>query len=281
MQFQSTLPVGGATASSPTDPLILIVSIHAPRGGSDPGGGCYEQSYDRFNPRSPWGERRQTLITISNLARFNLRSPWGERHPRVQFVEGATWFQSTLPVGGATPSHSTCRPRQSVSIHAPRGGSDFSPRFRPIFSRWFQSTLPVGGATLLVMVWALSARCFNPRSPWGERLASTLTWGRSEWFQSTLPVGGATVRGSDGGGSHGVSIHAPRGGSDRTAPAPTGLCHSFNPRSPWGERPRDCTFCTRPGSFNPRSPWGERLSIPIVECPSFAVSIHAPRGGSD
>ena len=56
----------------------------------------------------------------------------------------------------------------------------------------FQSTLPVGGATGSGSGGFSRRRDFNPRSPWGERLAR----GRLE-----RP-------------SVGISIHAPRGGSD-------------------------------------------------------------------
>ena len=35
-------------------------------------------------------------------------------------------FQSTLPVGGATSRLQTKSAQESISIHAPRGGSDFS-----------------------------------------------------------------------------------------------------------------------------------------------------------
>ena len=82
--------------------LIDSVSIHAPRGGSDHSGNQPKLPGNRFNPRSPWGER----LFVPN---------------RLTWVH---WFQSTLPVGGATA------PRRGnvliilVSIHAPRGGSD-------------------------------------------------------------------------------------------------------------------------------------------------------------
>ena len=55
---------------------------------------------------------------------------------------------------------------------------------------------------------------FNPRSPWGERQS---LWTRSptdDAFQSTLPVGGATGGYSRRYRGSGISIHAPRGGSD-------------------------------------------------------------------
>ena len=123
---------------------------------------------------------------------------------------------------------------------------------------------------------------FNPRSPWGERPKNRVIEIECKKFQSTLPVGGATVNARVVANSFGISIHAPRGGSDSlTWPLFSGLTN-FNPRSPWGER-RRLMLCpaqtsqfqstlpvggatvpiligTHQGEdFNPRSPWGERL----------------------
>ena len=77
-------------------------------------------------------------------------------------------FQSTLPVGGATYGSITQAEAVTISIHAPRGGSDvevyrnairgvdFNPR-----SPWGERRLPRKRPYLLLN--------FNPRSPWGER----------------------------------------------------------------------------------------------------------------
>ena len=35
-------------------------------------------------------------------------------------------FQSTLPVGGATACTNHCQQKKKISIHAPRGGSDYA-----------------------------------------------------------------------------------------------------------------------------------------------------------
>ena len=105
-----------------------IISIHAPRAGSDDHMRCNGTIPTNFNPRSPCGERR-----------VNLPQPF----------TAAIQFQSTLPVRGATFSvdcsantsgnfnpRSPCGERQSatalslstrgISIHAPRAGSDKS-----------------------------------------------------------------------------------------------------------------------------------------------------------
>ena len=100
--FQSTLPVGGATAHRRRRLSCRVISIHAPRGGSDASLSTTSTSRRHFNPRSPWGERQKN----------------GKLFPERQR------FQSTLPVGGATRLPILGRDYNTISIHAPRGGSD-------------------------------------------------------------------------------------------------------------------------------------------------------------
>ena len=78
---------------------------------------------------------------------FNPRSPWGERQKLVKLIPGRSVFQSTLPVGGATENTQSAWAPTTISIHAPRGGSDYllGQSLQQVII--FQSTLPVGGAT--------------------------------------------------------------------------------------------------------------------------------------
>ena len=100
-----------------------------------------------------------------------------------------------------------------------------------------------------------------------------------------------------------ISIHAPRTGSDSTICARRRARKNFNPRSPHGERPAHTTSISGLNDFNPRSPHGERhvslqpsgnphlfqSTLPArgatTTVPEFdfaiAISIHAPRTGSD
>ena len=55
---------------------------------------------------------------------------------------------------------------------------------------------------------------FNPRSPCGERLGDLVIKQDGAIFQSTLPVRGATRRHALYSVFGGISIHAPRAGSD-------------------------------------------------------------------
>ena len=142
-------PLCGSDPMQPEGPLAKVISIHAPRVGSDPPGmGTLETVHGHFNPRSPCGERQDGTPKLPKRRAF----------------------QSTLPVWGATASGSASPGAADISIHAPRVGSDrgqieqpgrghyFNPRspcgerpsaFMPIAWRnaLFQSTLPVWGAT--------------------------------------------------------------------------------------------------------------------------------------
>ena len=63
-QFQSTLPVGGATSRAGNGSRYEKISIHAPRGGSDSMSAPSGQTRRHFNPRSPWGERQQRCTIL-------------------------------------------------------------------------------------------------------------------------------------------------------------------------------------------------------------------------
>ena len=145
------------------------ISIHAPRAGSDLFQRMEKGSYLYFNPRSPCGERHSVLQTLLTTA----------------------LFQSTLPVRGATLLLTVEVQKNSISIHAPRAGSDVS-CYAVLFNRID----------------------FNPRSPCGERPKIYNRISRKERFQSTLPVRGATAYSEGYTDGSNISIHAPRAGSD-------------------------------------------------------------------
>ncbi len=123
--FQSTLPARGAT---PPDTIIIAqgiyISIHAPRTGSDIRNRAVNRMVADFNPRSPHGERPDNQRWQEDVRYFNPRSPHGERLRTVAIPSGHFLFQSTLPARGATKrTIFKCR-TLSISIHAPRTGSD-------------------------------------------------------------------------------------------------------------------------------------------------------------
>ena len=59
-----------------------------------------------FNPRSPSGERPNLLALILDILNFNPRSPSGERRTQYIIRSQSYWFQSTLSKRRATTTRS-------------------------------------------------------------------------------------------------------------------------------------------------------------------------------
>ena len=171
----------------------------------------------------------------------------------------------------------------TISIHAPRVGSDGAKTQAGALANLFQSTLPVWGATPTGQVIHISFCYFNPRSPCGERPYKTANFDAIMQFQSTLPVWGATpedfYRVAE---LQNISIHAPRVGSDWTY-IRLSLCVSlFQSTLPvWGATSISMAFFPGMVYFNPRSPCGERPFFRSYCIGHSHISIHAPRVGSD
>ena len=124
-----------------------LISIHAPRMGSDRFGRRHRPVGGHFNPRSPDGERQNRKRRSNQMKDFNPRSPDGERHglpcgevasrfisihtPRMgSDLWTSTWrcpsnhFNPRSPDGERpSPQYRSFRPA-AISIHAPRMGSD-------------------------------------------------------------------------------------------------------------------------------------------------------------
>ena len=107
IRFQSTLPVGGATEEWQEEVNQSIISIHAPRGGSDEVAAAYPRACSLISIHAPrGGSDTQKAAAAGARPNFNPRSPWGERHYSAPTLTAQGIFQSTLPVGGAT----VCKP---------------------------------------------------------------------------------------------------------------------------------------------------------------------------
>ncbi len=146
-RFQSTLPVWGATERFSVLFHLFVISIHAPRVGSDSSTPCNPVITMLFQSTLPvWG------ATVWGSFFFG-----GENisihAPRV----GSDWLPGdTSPPQGDFNPRSPCGERQRERLS-----------FRFVYG--FQSTLPVWGATCLDAKCAGVGVHFNPRSPCGER----------------------------------------------------------------------------------------------------------------
>ena len=125
---------------------------------------------------------------------------------------------------------------------------------------------------------------FYPRSPRGERPRLLLCLRACVHISIHAPR-----EGSDDGrrvgcrGYHDISIHAPREGSDQRSAASSPAPMYFYPRSPRGERRLDGPQSTQKVvEFLSTLPArGATLPFSLGARTSKAISIHAPREGSD
>ena len=146
-----------------------------------------------FNPRSPHGERRNNGgLYCFFCTDFNPRSPHGERRLSTEIMHGD----------------------KTISIHAPRTGSDEGALKPGSLVKQFQSTLPARGATSTVSATAHASTHFNPRSPHGERPVHRCRFLPQIHFNPRSPHGERLIPESHERRIKNISIHAPRTGSD-------------------------------------------------------------------
>ena len=169
-KFQSTLPVWGATETSSTGKATNMISIHAPRVGSDQHrmSRYYQSAISIHAPRVGSDVSLSSLsilalvisihaprvgsdllsnVEVLKLQNFNPRSPCGERHGETLKVFHTWYFNPRSPCGERLCAEVGC-----VECYR------------------FQSTLPVWGATRCCDRFSPACDHFNPRSPCGERL---------------------------------------------------------------------------------------------------------------
>ena len=258
VEFQSTLPMRGATPrymSTSTKPLI---SIHTPHAGSD---FSFSRLYltSRISIHTPHaGSDIIKLYLVFNYLRFQSTLPMRGATGSSGRCKGLSVFQSTLPMRGATQ---ICCPLWTdfpISIHTPHAGSDDSLLVLSTVALLFQSTLPMRGAT--GGRWACgTAGVISIHTPHAGSDSDALT------IYLSLPI----------------SIHTPHAGSDGVLSMLPAALWYFNPHSPCGERQYPFSACAAHAHFNPHSPCGERPLSIKSSLMTTGISIHTPHAGSD
>ena len=118
-KFQSTLPARGATLLTRQSAGASVISIHAPRTGSDATDGRCTTIARHFNPRSPHGERLVACEESQAVTIISIHAPrTGSDGGWIEAARNLSQFQSTLPARGATDS----------GIRADGVGGNFNPR---------------------------------------------------------------------------------------------------------------------------------------------------------
>ena len=168
-----------------------------------------------FNPRSPHGERQKRNDLVARGLIFQSTLPArGATSERLDAGLMEQLFQSTLPARGATGVEAAAMRAYSISIHAPRTGSDGAGRSAGTTSIRISIHAPRTGSDKNLCRDARTATIFQSTLP-----ARGATFTTAELIDEVLISIHAPRTGSDGGGEggllvQGISIHAPRTGSD-------------------------------------------------------------------
>ena len=171
----------------------MIISIHAPRTGSDRRGRGSRRQARHFNPRSPHGERHTARVDDGRYDAISIHAPRTGSDSDVQtYTSFASRFQSTLPARGATTVRAMFeKAKRNFNPRSPHG--ELRITFRAVSVHMaFQSTLPARGATPIFGGFSIHF-CISIHAP---RTGS----------DRNVKVTSITVTE--------ISIHAPRTGSD-------------------------------------------------------------------
>ena len=146
--FNPRSPCGERLRLSDFPDLRLVISIHAPRVGSDRDNEKVAQAW-AISIHAPRVGSDGIMLTLQKFtAYFNPRSPCGERRRDAIILGSDLSISIHAPRVGSDEYKQAAEDGVVISIHAPRVGSDLR-RGNAAGSRaGFQSTLPVWGATL-------------------------------------------------------------------------------------------------------------------------------------
>ena len=133
----------------------ILISIHAPRVGSDEASAETCAWYKPFQSTLPGWGATQLIYDIAGLLKFQSTLPgWGATGLTVMAQNAPFEFQSTLPGWGATQAPwQACREYHHFNPRSP-GGERLTRRVQPTVRPLFQSTLPGWGATAKMDIFA-------------------------------------------------------------------------------------------------------------------------------
>ena len=147
-EFQSTLPLRGATNARSREIAAILISIHTPLAGSDV-------------RRGPVEPARQGISIHTPLAGSDKNS--GSHDVAFQLISIHT------PLAGSDLAWRAENHRRNISIHTPLAGSD---QLRlALHSLWGRISIhtPLAGSDVMLENAFQTPSDFNPHSPCGER----------------------------------------------------------------------------------------------------------------
>ena len=241
VKFQSTPSARRATLCFCQRAGHVRISIHALREESDAASAMTPLHTGHFNPRSPWGERREQEIIIRAALEFQSTLSVGRATKGAQHtVIGLVLFQSTPSARRATFPFYMKRACSMISIHALREEGDQWQNPALTCLNYFNPRPPRGGRQVIV------PRYFED---WTISIHALREEGDKYWCMESMPIWEFQ------------STPSARRATQWQNPALTCLNY-FNPRPPRGGRPVDVDWTVSfMDDFNPRPPRGGRPCV--------------------
>ena len=225
--------------------VVILISTHAPRTGSDAEILCISKESARFQPTLPArGATRYALPSGYKQGDFNPRSPHGERRRLWRKHVDTLMISTHAPRTGSDKSARRTHWRTTISTHAPRTGSDDARLLFLVYDGISTHAPRTGSDGHYPGGVYRTSRHFNPRSPHGERQR------KSTYMEQFINI----------------STHAPRTGSDEMAKLlrQNGIISTHAPRT--GSDSKIFTFPIVQILFQPTLPARGATSLVVKTC---------------
>ena len=214
-QFQSTLPLRGATILPHRLATEEAISIHTPLAGSDvspildriplifqstlPLRGATHPSLPVF--ALPW--RFQSTLPLrgatsdpcrrSSRRKISIHTPLAGSDMGARTIQQSVRISIHTPLAGSDPLHALRRRTRGISIHTPLAGSDHHFHAGIYFARYISIHTPLAGSDTAARRTHREIRHFNPHSPCGERQPERANGHRSDLISIHTPLAGSDV----------------------------------------------------------------------------------------
>ena len=193
-QFQSTLPLRGATRGPASAGVQKGISIHAPLTGSDKAMMDELEARGVFQSTLPLRGATGGVSDLCSKLNISIHAPLtGSDRTGPGPAPILRGISIHAPLTGSDVDVSSIREARDISIHAPLTGSDRQGG-ACLCNRNISIHAPLTGSDVCQIFDPPLDINFNPRSPYGERPDPIKIHAVGPRFQSTLPLRGATRR---------------------------------------------------------------------------------------
>ena len=141
------VPLAGNDSCQISLRFLCSISIHVPLAGNDACPGISTRRTRYFNPRSPCGERRESVSVLFQKVLFQSTFPLRGTTLPIFYSAAGDQISIHVPLAGNDAIRQRVDLDVDISIHVPLAGNDEAVQRQPLAGHEFQSTFPLRGTT--------------------------------------------------------------------------------------------------------------------------------------